>query len=523
MENGRKELTGVLCNLYSIVLLAALPLYTGGSYWRIGDSKYLLFRNISLLCLGVWLVCALAAWGIRLKGRRSGKVSGDSGRFSVVDGFVLAYGGCVLLSALCSPYGRTAWTGYRDWYMGAASQLIFVGIYFFVSRNYDQSGYPLYFGEAALLFVTVLGLLNRLGFDPFGLFEGLSEQSWEYSHMLSTVGNINWLCGYLCVALVVPVARYLDCDNCVRKWILYGVSVTGLVLLCIQGSDSGPVLTAVTVLLCIVAGRRDREYAVRGTALAAGTALGIPVMNYLISLRQSIDRTPYDGGSHRLLAWPWWWAVSLALWVVYALLYRTQEKPESRSAPETQEKPESQGALGRQSEAGSRSAPHTRTMRRRTAVTAALIAAAACAGILVLPAGRSLDDSWGTYRGKLWKIAWEGFAEASPARKLVGVGPDCFAEALDTEVIDEGHWAGAVYANAHNEWLNQLVNLGMLGTACYLGIFAGGLWRYRRQLQGVFVICLYLVHSLVSFQQVLNAPLLFLILGMCENARRRTE
>ena len=40
---------------------------------------------------------------------------------------VAAYGICVLLSALGSEYGNLAWTGYEGWYMGAVSQLLFVG------------------------------------------------------------------------------------------------------------------------------------------------------------------------------------------------------------------------------------------------------------------------------------------------------------------------------------------------------------------------------------------------------------
>ena len=66
----------------------------------------------------------------------------------MVDAAVASYGICVLLSALRSEYGALAWTGYEGWYMGAVSQLLFVGIYFFVSRQYDGARWPLYLGEA---------------------------------------------------------------------------------------------------------------------------------------------------------------------------------------------------------------------------------------------------------------------------------------------------------------------------------------------------------------------------------------
>ena len=40
------------------------------------------------------------------------------------------------------------------------------------------------------------------------------------------------------------------------------------------------------------------------------------------------------------------------------------------------------------------------------------------------------------------------------------------------------HWEGAVFTNAHNEFLNQMCNVGILGTVSYLAIFLVGMRRY---------------------------------------------
>lgn len=105
--------------------------------------------------------------------------------------------------------------------------------------------------------------------------------------------------------------------------------------------------------------------------------------------------------------------------------------------------------------------------------------------------------------------------------------------------------------------------MGILGTVSYLAVFLVGMRRYGRggrerrlreslcgesgaetgneteisgktcrQSQdslpefclggtGVLALSMYGVHSLVSFQQVLNAPLLFLTLGLCEAEMRK--
>ena len=79
---------------------------------------------------------------------------------------------------------------------------------------------------------------------------------------------------------------------------------------------------------------------------------------------------------------------------------------------------------------------------------------------------------------------------------------------------------GSVFTNAHNEWLTTLVNMGLLGVAAYAAVFITALQTYRKNFLAVLLLLTYGIHSLISFQQVLNAPLFFLILGLCEAAAR---
>ena len=108
-------------------------------------------------------------------------------------------------------------------------------------------------------------------------------------------------------------------------------------------------------------------------------------------------------------------------------------------------------------------------------------------------------------------------------RRFLTGGPDIWAGE---------HWEGAIFTSAHSEYLSQLCNVGILGTAGYLAIFLtmlrtclgnireeagrGKLWAWL----GLLAAAMYGAHSLVSFQQVLNTPLLFLTFGICEGMRR---
>ena len=526
-----KEFTGLLCNLYLVALAAVLPLYTDGSYWMIGDTKYLFFRNVTLTCLGIWAVVMLIAgvgerlsghwrgnapenrwsgrlWNITAESRSRGK------RWSALDMAVLLYGVTVCLSALLSRYPETAWHGFREWYMGAVSQLLFVGIYFFISRSYDGSRYPLWLWSIAFFAVVILGFCNRFGTDPAGLLAGFNSGDWEYSHMISTIGNINWFCGYACVAIVIPLSGYLNGREGWRQTALYLVSAAGLTLLVIQGCDTGIVVAVVCLAICVFPGISNIRIMGRTLFLAAGVSMLLPIYGSIVTLIgvEALRALPADGiGIDRLL-WNGWWLIG----GICLLLGIFAER-----AP--------RGLRG--------SKEYGRRVRIGTSVIAgSWVLAAFVVGVIFFV--RRGGEQWGSGRGVLWRLAVEGFLQNDFMDKLFGVGPDCFAEYIYSSFPPEelltlsGRWAGAVYANAHNEWLNHLVNLGIMGTGCYLAVFATGIIRCRKAtlcqggekriaVAGMLAVLLYGVVSCTCFQQCLSTPLLFAVLGLCESSLRR--
>lgn len=493
-----KDFLKLLCSLYMAVLTALLPLYHRGAYWMLGDAKYELFFHVSLLCLGTAAVVVLAG-GVK------GVVQGNGGRtvplwasVSAVDGWMLCYAGCAILSALFSDYGRTAWIGYPEWHMGAVSQLMFVGIYFLFSRYYSGNPCTVYLWEAAFFAVLLAGAFHRLGWDLTGLMDGYGVGDWEYSHLISTIGNINWFCGYCSVALAMPVAGYLKGKSPVKQRLLYGVSVLGLVLLCIQGSDVGPVLAAGCLFVCLIRGRRDALLFGRALRLTAGLFLGLPCFGWMSALigEKAVMSYPADGPSAAWFRWGGFWILGLAFLLLAAVVLRTGE--------------------------------------HQSGVAAGIWLGTVSLGAAVLLGGGALylfrlfgTQDWLTGRNALWKLALQGFARGDFRQKLLGVGPDCFGEYLYSRFAPselpsvEGRWSGAVFANAHNQWLNHLVNTGLLGLCCSLGIYIASLRRYRRSLFGVLALVMYGLNSLVSFQQTLSTPLFFLTLGICEWSLRR--
>lgn len=85
-----------------------------------------------------------------------------------------------------------------------------------------------------------------------------------------------------------------------------------------------------------------------------------------------------------------------------------------------------------------------------------------------------------------------------------------------TVLFDKGYFAGSIFTNAHNEWLTTLIDMGVLGVLAYAAVFFTAFRKYRGNFMTNMLLFTYGIHSLISFQQVLNAPLFFLLLGICE-------
>ena len=92
-----------------------------------------------------------------------------------------------------------------------------------------------------------------------------------------------------------------------------------------------------------------------------------------------------------------------------------------------------------------------------------------------------------------------------------------------TVLFDKGYFADSIFTNAHNEWLTTLINLGALGTTAYAAVFLTALRKYRRNSMAIMLLFTYGMHSLISFQQVLNTPFFFLLLGVCEAEQRMNQ
>lgn len=531
MRKRAGEYIKTAAEVYCLLLFVLLPLYMRNGYIGIGDVKYQFFRNVTLLfflLLSVLQLLWFAAGRIKPEHNKSEhcksehKKSGHSSfilpeKLSRTDIMALAYAIVSVLSFCFGMDHHTAFFGFSGWYMGLLSQLMFVWIYFALSRWFSYSKKIIWESFLGAALVMGLAILNRYVFDPLGVFQGMEQGVWNREHLLSTIGNQNWYCGYVSVAAAICFFGGYQGKGAMRAAGLCGCLLTfGTVLT--QGSESGYLIPLAMLAVLFVDALDDRKRFLRFCTVllcCPGAALlgveGIQIRGLMLV---------EDGSIRKLLFWRGWRAVFLILCGILLFLFFREKQGKADLLKSGKVK------------------------RITLAVSGALLAAGMMIFILcqisdtvwIALGEHSLlrfTDDWGNSRGALWRMSWECFMQSNWWRKLFGAGPDCFYHALysvyavNDVIHPTGQWETAVYANAHNEWLNMLINQGILGLVCYAGIFGTSLvrlWRFRRKRPevywGVLAAAGYCIHGIVSFQQTISTPLIFAVLGISEGLLR---
>lgn len=138
---------------------------------------------------------------------------------SLADIGVLLYMGASAISFVLSDFRTDAWEGVSGWNMGLRTQLLMGASYFLISRFFpwkngkEKRGTGLggklilygFFAGSGITFI--LGILNRFGVDPLGMYKGISS---SYQILfLSTIGQATWYSSYVCTVFAIGLCIFL--------------------------------------------------------------------------------------------------------------------------------------------------------------------------------------------------------------------------------------------------------------------------------------------------------------------------
>ena len=544
------KLIDVIFIFDAILMIAVLPFYFDEGYRHIGTDKSVFFRTWSVRIgmllfpmLILFFLLKLLQLILNLRQYRNSAPLSKPPRnrnriltcfgllckkLSVIDLFAFGYGVSVILSYCLSDYKESALWGSPGWFMGLLPQLIFVTLYFGISRlelrfrgiKLTQILFYLFFPVSAIVFV--LGILDRYEIR-------LLQMEYANPSFISTIGNINWYCGYIVPILFAGVGLFwltsvqktgnIETHSFqVQKISLLSLSLflfVGFATLLTQGSSSG--IFALTVILftlaLLTAMTCTGGFAFLRIALLLS---GAAVMHRLICVRYPNRISFTDSFILLFTDTRISYVIFICLILVYATLYFFRAS-------------------------GRHLSPN---FFHKLAVISLLTV---CIGFLsaiwlliyntIYPGNLgflsnnplfTFHDGWASNRGATWSISWQCYKEQNLLHQLFGLGPDCLWEGIAHGSPELQNRCSELFANArltnsHNEWLTTLINNGIIGVVCYAGMFLSSFLQFCRSPKnkipfacGIGILA-YTAGSMFSFQQVLGAVTVFLLLGIGRN------
>lgn len=504
--------------LYIIAIAGIMPFYFTEGYGYIGSDKAVFFRRAGVPLAAAALAVAALYCLLACIEHRADLRSFLKSRISFTDICMLCYLAALLLSYAFSEYREHAWVGNDTWPMGLLTHLALVASYFALSRSFRGAKWLSVMILAVTATVFLLGLLNRYNIYPIPM-------AYSGPFFISTIGNLNWYCGYWSALVCFSIVSYWNCAPCktsqdkVRTAAYALLSLIGLAAGITQGSDSGILALAVVffALFGLSVSNPDRMQRFAQLlllfSLAALFCLGVNVVFPGAATFLSVPM--------RLLTDSAFPCIAVVICLGFTLIVKRQN---------------AEGSY-----------PVSGWKKIRTSVCAVTAAALTLYFLLalfntLLPQGVgslsgnglfTFDRLWASSRGGTWSAGIRVWEDQDLLHKILGTGPDCMSEYLysgrNPELLSavREQFGNDRLLNAHGEWITVLANLGLFGLVSYACAVVSFICRALKRggekpilyILGLCALC-YTANNIFSFQTMANVTQFFLLLGAGESLMR---
>ncbi len=474
MKSKRKLMnaSNVIVGLWVMAMFTIFPLIYNDFYFDILQTKYYTVLTLSIIMILALIVICGFAGGFKNffdKLKSKGFAVWFKEEFSIWDICIMIFW---LMSALSTAFaGRfimEAITGDKGRYSGLLLISIYVILYFTVSRMFSFGKVYFTVFLAVSIPVCLFGYTDYFNMDILGFKEKISPEQWPI--FTSTIGNINTytavLAFYIAIAGTLFITTPFKSDNgrgeSIGKIVFYYViMLMNFIALAMGTSDNGYLTLAAFFGLVPFVAFRTMEGVRRFILTIFTYLLGIKIIQ-LINISYAGKVLGISGLYDFISGFKYLDLIIVALAIVviimYVLEYRKKEKR-------------------RDNEVLLRSLRYIwlailviifaaivfMGMKINSDVTAAKEKYGALADYFVF------NDSWGTFRGYIWRAAVEEYMKFPLLHKIFGSGPDTFGLYIGLLRNEEmTSVTGQFFDATHNEYIQFLFTLGPIATIAYI-------------------------------------------------------
>ena len=474
MKSKRKLMnaSNVIVGLWVMAMFTIFPLIYNDFYFDILQTKYYTVLTLSIIMILALIVICGFAGGFKNffdNLNKKGFVVWFKEEFSIWDICILVFWLMTALStAFAGRFVMESITGDKGRYSGLLLISIYVIIYFTVSRMFSFSKVYFTVFLAVSIPVCLFGYTDYFNMDILGFKEKISPEQWPI--FTSTIGNINTytavLAFYIAIAGTLFITTPFKSDNGRGESIgkisfYYVIMLMNFIALTMGTSDNGYLTLAAFFGLVPFVAFRTMEGVRRFVLTIFTYLLGIKIIQ-LINISYAGKVLGISGLFDFISDFKYLDLVIVAFAIIviimYVLEYRKKEKR-------------------RDNEALLRSLRYIwlailviifaaivfMGMKINSDVTAAKEKYGALADYFVF------NDSWGTFRGYIWRAAVEEYMKFPLLHKIFGSGPDTFGLYIGLLRNEEmTSVTGQFFDATHNEYIQFLFTLGPIATISYI-------------------------------------------------------
>jgi hypothetical protein len=474
MKSKRKLMnaSNVIVGLWVMAMFTIFPLIYNDFYFDILQTKYYTVLTLSIIMILALIVICGFAGGFKNffeNLNKKGFVVWFKEEFSIWDICIMVFW---LMSALSTAFaGRfimESITGDKGRYSGLLLISIYVILYFTVSRMFSFGKVYFTVFLAVSIPVCLFGYTDYFNMDILGFKEKISPEQWPI--FTSTIGNINTytavLAFYIAIAGTLFITTPFKSDNgrgeSIGKIVFYYViMLMNFIALAMGTSDNGYLTLAAFFGLVPFVAFRTMEGVRRFILTIFTYLLGIKIIQ-LINISYAGKVLGISGLYDFISDFKYLdliiVALAITVIIMYVLEYRKKEKR-------------------RDNEVLLRSLRYIwlailviifaaivfMGMKINSDVTAAKEKYGALTDYFVF------NDSWGTFRGYIWRAAVEEYMKFPLLHKIFGSGPDTFGLYIGLLRNEEmTSVTGQFFDATHNEYIQFLFTLGPIATIAYI-------------------------------------------------------
>ena len=522
------RITSTLMTIYVLFYLCVFPLATRDKYFDILQFRFQLYWIPTLVYGILFLVLGLLyllsdkrsnGGALTTKLKENLKWSVLKTKLTKTDICFVALIFIMALSVLFADYQYEALWGSRGRFNGLVLWLMFFIAYGLVTRFYHFKKWHLYAYLIAACLPEIWGITDFFLLDLLHFHTGAAA---DYIYtFVSSVGNINTYTNMVALHFGASVTLFVLSDCKWEKLLTFVAVVISSFAIVMGISDNGLLAAGAIFAFLPFVAWTSRQHIIRYFVTFSIFATSVLVTAYLTTQHATIAVA--DGGSVLVTIGKTkaFMLLTAALWLftmVIAAMFHRKKSDEQEA----------------------------KTARVARRIWLALFIVAVVAVIVVLVDANSgrhpeiwesyknvliFSDTWGTGRGINWRFAWEFFTEKSSfLDKLIGNGPDTYyiitMDNFKHLMKDAGY---GIFDSAHNEYLECLVTIGVLGTIAYIGMLATSLRQMLKNRKNVyavacgFAILAYAVQAVVNIAIPITTPIFMILLYVGINSSQSSN